>query len=834
MVFGKIFLHLPQTHPVLNSRTLLSVLFLLCSGVAFAQKTIVSGRITEKSTGEPLPFVKVYFKNTKFATSTNDDGFYRIETIFPVDTIKAEMMGYISQEFKVQKDKVQEINFELKDSEASLNEVVVRPPKEDPAILLFKQIQKNKKANNREKLASYAYSMYNKIEFDLNNINDEFTERRVFKPVRFIFDHIDTTEEKRFLPVFLSETISRYHYKRNPKNTKEYIEASQVSGIDNQSVSQFLGDFYQNVNVYDNNIDVFSKSFISPISEFGRLYYDYYLNDSAFIDNNWCYQVLFFSKRKQEPTFTGNFWVHDTTFAIRIMEAEITREANINFVNSLRVRQVYEQVQPEVWMLTRDELFADIYVTNKTMGFYGRKTALYRDFVIDSIADPKVFSGPENVIVRSGAQDKSREWWDSTRYEPLSENERMIYVMIDSLGEVPQVKTYVDIVSMLISGYKVWGPVEIGPYSSMYSFNTVEGHRFRIGGRTSNAFSKRFELSGYLAYGLRDQQFKYRGGYRWMISKKPRLELGMYYTYQLEQLGRSANAFREDFALSTALMRVPNDKLTLIEEYKGYLNREWFSGFNSQIMFRRRYMEPRGVLEYLRTDLNGNNVSVPSVLTSEFIFYTRFAYKERFLEGEFDRISTGTRWPVFTFQYILGLKNFWGGQYNYRKAVMNIGQWFPIGIWGWTRYSVEAGTLWGSLPFPLLFIHSGNQSYYLDEKAFNSMNFFEFVSDKYVQCMVTHHFDGLFFNKVPLFRKLKWREVAHFNAVWGSLSNAHLQEMQLMPIMNSLERIPFMELGVGVENIFKFLRVDVLWRLTYRNNPDVSIFGVRFMADVKF
>lgn len=812
-----------------------SICFLFGLSIAgYSQKTRVLGKVFDSVTQEPLPFVRVFFKHTKFAALTDTAGKFVLETLYPVDTIRAEMMGYDAMEFKVKKDQQQVLDFPLKETLSELTEFEVRPPKVDPAIAIFKNILRNKKVNNREKLQAYDYSVYNKIEFDLNNITDDFTQRKVFKSFNFIFENIDTTDEKDFLPVFLSETVSKYHYRKNPRATKEKIIASRVSGIDNESVSQFLGDMYQNVNVYENNINVFSKSFISPISDFGRAYYNYYLVDSSFLESDWCYRIMFVPKRKQEPTFNGHFWVNDTTYAIRKIECEIAEDANINFVNRLSVLQEYHEVEKEVWMITRDELMADIYVSNKTMGFYGRKTTLYDDFTVNLEQDPSVFKGMDPVEVLEGANERSEEFWDSVRMEPLSNNEQAVYTMIDTLGEIPQVKTYVDIVSTLISGYKVVGPIEIGPYGSMLSFNAVEGWRFRVGGRTSNNFSTRIELSAYGAYGLLDKQFKYAGGYRWLISKKPRMELGMYYSYDLEQLGRSQNAFREDFALASILQRVPNDKLTLIEEYKGYLDREWFPGFSSQIMFRRRAMEPRGVLKYLKIEESGKDSELNRITTSELIFYTRFAYREKFVSGEFDRISLGTRWPVVSAQYTFGLKNFLGGNYDYRKLILNVNQWYPAGIWGWTRYEVEAGKIWGTLPYPLLVIHKGNQSHYMDSKAFNTMNFFEFVSDRYASLMVTHHFDGLLFNKIPLFRKLKWREVAHFSMVYGQLDEKHERELRLLDNMYTLRAKPFMECGVGIENIFRILRVDMLWRLSYLNNPNIYKFGVQFKLDVDF
>lgn len=814
-------------------RTIALIFTIAAPFLGNAQKTIVSGTVTDKATGKPLEFVQVFFVDTKFSTVSDLGGNFTLETYYPVDSIRANVVGYHAQTFKVKNGESQEIHFQLDESVAGLEEVTVTAPKEDPAIRLFKLIIKHKKVNNREKLDSYEYEVYNKLEFDLNNVPDDLGERKVFKSFNFIFDYVDTTGEKPYLPIFLTETVSDFHYRKNPKSQKEIIRASKVSGVQNESISQFVGDMYTNVNIYENNIDVFGKSFISPISDFGRVYYNYYLTDSSLIESDWCYQITFFPKRKQELTFEGNFWVHDTTYAIRKLEWQIADDANINFVNMLWVNQEYEQVEPEVWMLTKDQLIADFYITKKSMGFYGRKTATYLDFRINDIEDPDIFKGLDRIEVLDGAMEKGDEYWDSARHEPLSENEQTVYFMVDSLGSIPQVQTYIDIIATIVTGYLVLGPVKLGPYTSLYSFNQVEGHRFRFGGKTSIAFSKRLELSGHVAYGLRDEEFKYGGGFRWLMAKHPRTEIGFNYLRDVELMGKSQNAFSEDAGIANLLRRTPFNELNFLEEYKGYIDREWFYGFNTKLMVRRRRIEPLGVINYAQIDDAGNVRNISHITSSEIVLYSRFAHKENFVGDELHRVSLGSKYPVVDFQYSFGIKDLWGGQYNYRKAIASVNHWFSIGVWGWMRYRVEAGKIWGTLPFPLLELHPGNESFYYDDLAFNTMNFFEFVSDQYAQLYVTHHFDGFFLNKIPLIRKLKLREVASFNILWGSLDEKHEREMLLLPEMHRLT-IPYAEATIGIENIFKVLRVDAIWRMTYLDHENIAKFGIRFKFDVDF
>ncbi|MFZ4784052.1 MAG: DUF5686 family protein [Flavobacteriales bacterium] len=808
---------------------------------AMAQKTIVSGKVTDATTKEPLLFAPVFFVGTKSGAMTDENGEYRLETYYSSDSLRATSVGYNPITVKIKQGTTSVVNFELTLT-GDLQEVIIRPDEgPNPAIALVKNILRNKKINNREKLDAYEYEVYNKVEFDLNNITAEFQDRKIFKPFEFVFEGVDTTQEKAYLPVFMTESLSDYYFTRDPKVQKEVIKATKVSGVENESINQFLGDMYQNVNIYNNEIVAFQKSFTSPISAYCLGFYDYDLIDSAWIDGKWCYKLQFFPRRKAELLFFGEMWVNDSTYAIKSIDATIAEGANINWIKEFKVYQEFNEVEDEVWMITRDELLIDFNISDKKMGVYGRKTATYKNFVINKPRDPKFYSGITDIVVNEDASEKSEEFWNAARHIELTDKELQIYHMVDTLKNLPQFKTVANIISLFVSGYKVFGKFELGPYYTFYSFNPVEGNRVRLGGRTSNNFSKRIMLDGYLAYGFRDERFKYGGGFIYMLNKNPRMAFGASGKRDMEQLGQATGAFREDNVLSSVFRRNPANKLTDVTELNGYFEREWMYGLSNKIMFNHRVLKPAGdKYRYVRfePDLTAQQ-QVDFLITTEVSLYTRFAYKEKFVYGEFERVSLGTNYPAFEFIYSYGIPKVLGSEYEYQKLIARVQDKTYFGPFGYINYTVEAGKFFGNLPYPLLMMHQGNETFFYDESSYNTMNFFEFVSDEWASVWITYHAEGLVLNKIPLMRRLKWREVVSTKAVVGGYDEKNDDILSRdwdydgQPDIYTLSK-PFVEAALGVENIFKVLRVDALWRLSYLDHENIVKFGIRAMFQVNF
>ncbi|MBC7862762.1 MAG: hypothetical protein IAF38_07295, partial [Bacteroidia bacterium] len=764
-------------------------------------------------------------------TTTDFDGNYRIETKVKGDSLDVNYTGYMPKKFVIKNGAAQTINVSL--SIFSL-EVVNVFPGENPAHKIIRRVIARKEQNNKKKLDGYEYQVYNKIEFDLTNIPKDLKNKKAFKPIKFIFDNVDSTNnngEKPFLPIFMIENLSEYYWRDNPKMKKEVIKASRVTGVENNSVSQVMGDMYQNINVYDNNLLIFGKEFVSPISDNAIFYYKFYLKDSLYIGNTRVYHIYFKPKRKQELVFTGNMWVSDTTFGMKRLEMSIPKDANINFIQGANVIQEYDCVD-SCWMLKKDRLVIDFAMREKGTGIYGRKTTSYKNIVVNKPREQGFFKFGDNIEVEDGANKKNETFWAENRHDSLSTNEQKIIKMIDTIQTLPIYRTWVDIFTIMVSGYAQAGNFEIGPYTNLMSYNRLEGPRFRFGGRTSSKFSRWYELAGYVAYGTKDEKFKYSIGFKSFISKKPHRALcGINYKSDLEILGQSQNGFSQDNFFASFFRRTPLNSLTRVEQTNLWYERDWVAGFTTKISFVNRKLSPVGGFSYDFEKANGEIGQHPYIRTSEFRVNTRFAYDEKFISGDFTRSSLGTKYPVVQVNYSHSLKDIYEGQYQYKKLVLKVEDRIRFSsLLGYTDYAAEAGQYWGKAPYPLLELHGGNQTYIYDYAAYNMMNYYEFVSDKYASLAVFHHFEGLLFNKFPLLRKLKWREVVTYKVLFGSVSDKNKKELIFPNTLHLLNGKPYQEVSVGIENIFKVFRVDAFWRLSYTDktlNPGVYKFGLK-------
>ncbi|HMT29712.1 MAG TPA: DUF5686 family protein, partial [Bacteroidia bacterium] len=487
----------------------------------------------------------------------------------------------------------------------------------------------------------------------------------------------------------------------------------------------------------------------------------------------------------------------------------------------------YTRVNNANWMLSKELLVVDFAARKDGIGLIGRRSASYKDFKINEPAPDSIYSGSVDIKVLDASVSKSEDFWATARHDSLSDREKKIYHMVDTIKTLPAFKTYVDLVTLIVTGYYDAGKFEIGPYFTLYSFNAIEGSRFKFGGRTTNDFNERLRLEGYVAYGTKDEKFKYMGGFRYYLHTKPREAIGFRYKNDVAQLGQSDNAFQDDNILASLFRRNPATKLTQMEGYKVYYEREWFSGYSHKLSLTTGKLSPLGELDYSYYTNEEKSDSNSTINTTELTIQVRFAFREKFVEGETGRISLGSEYPVTQLIYTAGMKGVLESDFAYHKLIAKVDDIVKVPPFGYTYYALEAGKTWGTVPYPLLNVHQGNESYFYDYAAFNMMNYYEFISDQYASLFVVQHFEGFFLDKVPLLRKLKWREVASLRAVYGSLSDENLNILVNPEDIGSLSAKPYVEAGFGVENIFKILRFDFMYRLAYLDKPDISKFGIR-------
>jgi hypothetical protein len=801
---------------------------------AYCQKTTISGKVFDAETGEAIPFVNIGFQHSLVGTISEMDGAFFLSTSKATDTLMVSCVGYELMRLPIARGKEQVIEVKLNPKSIALEAVVVKPG-ENPAFRILKAINAHKKKNDPARLTSYQYNAYTKLRLDLNNVGQKLKDQRMMKDFGFVFDYMDSSEvfSKNYLPLLISETVSKVYRSKSPPVNREVIEAFKVSGIENKTVSQYTGRMYQQLNIYDNFILFFDPGFISPIADFGRLYYKYFLEDSSYIDGKFCYKIAFKPKRKQERTFHGFFWVTDTTFAIKKYELRISSDVNLNLLKDMIATYEYDQVNDTTWFLTHEDLVIDFNVAEKTYGFFARKTAVYDSIRLNVAVPDSVKKLTTDTYIREDKIERNDSFWQASRKSALTEEDSKIYTMVDSVKKVPMYKTLYSMTNMLTNYYFVTGPVELGPYYTTFSANVIEGPRLRLGGRTSNKFSTKVMIGGHIAYGFGDHRFKYGLYLTNMYNTNPRRTSTVSYFHDIRQLGKSENAFLDDNYLTSILRRTPNYKLTMVDQFNAFYEHEWVQGFSNIFKFTCQTIYPTPYVPFVYYNTEGDTLIGEPLTSAEITLSTHFAYREKFLWGKFERLSLGSEYPALDLDLTYGPKGFFGSSYEYFKFRLKISDKLETNPLGFLRYRFIIGKIFGTLPYPLLKLHEGNETYAYDPLSFNMMNYYEFVSNEYVSLWAEQHFQGFFINKIPLLRKLHWREVIGCNILYGRLSDKNKTVMIFPPGLSGLST-PYYEANAGIENIFKVFRIDALWRFSYLDHQNTSPFGIRVSLQLAF
>jgi hypothetical protein len=809
-----------------------------------AQFTI-RGQVIDQDTKEGIPFANVYFPGTTTGTSTDIDGKYEFTTENIRDSLVASAIGYDPLRRPISTENTeQEVNFYLRSSDLTLDEVVVIAG-ENPANRIVQGIIDNKENIRLAGKESYQYESYSKIELDLENIDEKMRKNKLLKPFDFVFENIDSTsDEKPFLPIYINEIISDVYYVKGAGEPKHAIRAQRATGTNNQTVIEYVKRIHEDYSIYDDWIYVLDKPFVSPFSKSGLGYYEYYIIDSTYINGHWSHKLKFKPKRRQEPTFYGDFWVADTSFAVQRVDMRMSPDVNINLVSRILIHEEFEP-RGDYWQPVEKKMVVDFTPSEKAPGMIARRTETYRKMQINQMGTKQQYAEEDEFYLLEEVTVENDSFWQANRHEPLTETEQQIYVMVDSIKNMPIYQTYVQVLETVFVGYFKVGMVEIGPYASAYSFNPVEGDRFRVGIRTNEDFSESLRLGGFLAYGLKDEDFKYGGSLEWLINKRPRIMAGAAYTDDISLNSENSEEFVQGDIFSGLFRRELLQKLIRVREGKVYYERFWKNGLSNRLTILNREMDPYGNIfsdgrgfdyAYLPDPSSLSDIDT-TIRTTEIIFKARYAKDERVVEGEFTRSSFGSEHPIIELQYTLGVNGLMGGRYDYHKINLSYRHYFYMNPIGWMSYRINAGKVFGDVPYLLAEVHAGNEGYFVGRDVFNMMTRYEFASDTYASLLLEHHFDGFFFNRVPLFRKLKFRSYATFKAVMGTMSAANLEANRLnafipteentYPGFRTPDKRPYMEASVGIENILKVFQVEAVWRLSYLDNPQARRFGIR-------
>jgi hypothetical protein len=836
---------------IINLLMLIQLMLIPALPVHAQQLTQVKGYVIDASTKEPLPFVNIVFEGKNIGATTDYNGQYSIATQWASNRITASFLGYRKQTKLVETGKRQVINFELTPDSLNLEEVEIVSKrkryrnKNNPAVELIKRVVKNKDNNRLEKLNYYTYDKYEKVEFDINNITEKFRKKKIFKKIQFIFSYVDTSElnGKPYLPFFLKETLSEVYYRKTPKDKKEYIKASKMIGfhdyLDNQGIGHVIDNMYQNVNIYDNNINLLTNQFTSPISPLAPTIYKFHIIDTLNINGYRCINIAFMPRNKFDFAFVGNLYVtDDEELAVVKVDMRVTKYINLNFVKDLQIVQEFTKVNQDVWLLNKDKLVVDYNIANKSTGLFGRRTNYYDNYILNKPFPDTVFKGAEKSVRLPGSLSRTDEYWKQNRISELSEKEENIYSMVDSVQHDPAFKRTIDVIMLFVAGYWNFNKIDIGPVNTFYSFNDVEGFRLRLGGRTSDKLSKTFRMEGFVVYGFKDERFKYSAKATLSLNKQPLREIPKHsimamYQRETNFPGMEMQFINEDnFLLS--FKRGVADKILYYDMFKLEYYRDWKNDISTTLNFKYMEEKPGGTLKF-----NYADYTKESIISSEIITTIRYAPNETFYQGLDYRTPIITKYPIFQFTYTQGFQGLFNADYQYSKFKFNFFKRFYLSPIGFTNFEIEAGKLFGSeIPFPNMFIHRANQTYSYQIRSYNLMNFLEFVSDQYASLFVEHHFNGFIMNKIPLMRRLKWRSIITFKGIYGGVSDKNnpnvTDGLMLFPVdmygnptTFTLKDKPYIEISAGIGNILKFFRVDVVKRVTYLDNPNVQEYGIR-------
>ncbi|MFT4094313.1 MAG: DUF5686 family protein [Niabella sp.] len=805
--------------------------FILPGVKVFAQKTL-KGVVKDAHSDEPVPFASVTFKNTHTGAITDSSGAFAFTVSdWPSDTLVITNVGYQPFYLTLTRDK-SEFDVTIPMERGTLEDAVVVRTKIDKGLWLWKKIVEHKPENNRYKFDNFSYELYNKLEIDLKNFNSlqKITKLKPLRPINELINkNIDTSEGVKILPAYLTEAISNYYYQKKPLKRREEIIAANTNGIKNESMVKFLGGMDQVINVYNNFINVFNKEFISPISDNGDFYYKYTVADTQYIGGNRYYHLLFRPRRKGMNTFEGDCWVHFGTYAIQKMNLSLDKSADVNFMEKFSYIQEFTRLADSNWFISREKLVVDIVpVGNKTPGLIGRKTSTYKNIVVNdqSVVNKLVQNKEqEEIITMPGAQERSITYWDSTRHESLSKTEKGIAKMIDTLINAPEYKRITKQVAFLGTGYFDVGNVRLGSAYNWFSGNSREGFRMRFDVASNKYFNTKFMYHTYLAYGFGDKKVKGLGELFYLPQKHPRQYWYLGYKNDLDFGQKYYGEISTDNIFSFAI-RKPDIPLKFINLQEGSFEffNELRSGFSVKAGAANRSYTPLANLLPADSFETGSK----HLTTTEAYITLRFAFQEKFLESTFYRASLGSPYPIVEATFTKGISGILGSRYNYSKLLFSVSDYMKISPFGVINYQVYAGKTFGTAPYTFLDVAPGNELYYYNKYAFNTMIRYQYIHDQFAGINYEHNIGNGIFKLVP---KLKFRQFYTIKALWGSLSDAN-KTLNFKEGSNfqSLDGKTYLELGTGVDNILRVLRVDFIWRVLpgeapAANSKNFGVFG---------
>ena len=848
------------------------LLFLLLGCCISVSAQNIQGVVTDSLTNEPIPYLSVFYEGKGVGSITDNDGNYKVETRKGWNKLTFSAVGYVTKVVNIIPGVTKNLNVRMRPDDIMLDEVVVKPKREkysrknNPAVELMKKVIAHKKNNKLSENDYYQYNKYQKITMSLNDVTPEMLEKGMYKKMPFLKDQIELCEEtnKFILPISVDETASQKIYRKHPKSEKTIIKGMSSTGVNElfatgDMLSTVLKDVFTDVNIYDNDIRLLQYPFISPISSSDAIsFYKFYIMDTTFVDKDKCFHLTFVPNNSQDFGFTGHLYVlADSSYTVKKCTMNLPKKSGVNFVDNMDIIQEFEQLPNGEWVLKTDDMIVEMTLMKIMQGFQIRRTTRYSDYAFDEL--------PQQLFKRKGAEIKEADammrgddFWNQYRPVPLTQTESSMDMLVKRLEQMPGFKYVIFVLKAFIENFVETGTkehpskVDIGPVNTMISNNYIDGLRLRMSAQTTANLNPHLFFKGYYAYGFKDHRSKYMGEVEYSFNKKEYLprefpKNSITFSYQYDVMSPTDKFLKTDkdnvfvsFKTSTV------DQMSYVRNIALKYENETQFGLKTTVEVKHSTDEPTGGLAYITND--DQKTLVPEIQTMEASLAFRYAPGETFVNTKQRRIPVSFDAPVFTLSHTAGFKGVLGGEYNYNLTEIGLYKRFWFSSWGKIDMFVKGGAQWNKVPFPLLIMPAANLSYILQRETFNLINNMEFLNDRYASLDVSWDLNGKIFNRIPLLKKLKWREAIGFKMLYGHLTDKNNpmkhpgnSELFLFPTRDGRPtsfvmdpKTPYMECSVGIHNIFKILQIDYVRRLNYLDHPDANKWGVRFMVMMTF
>lgn len=836
-----------------------------------AQVKMIKGKVIDKAINEPIEFVNIFTDSTNILGFTEEDGTFEVLFNSADSLLYFELQGYNSFVIRTDalvSDTVVDVTVYLEVEKNTLSGTVVKSKrtkysnKNNPAVELIKKIIEHKEVNYYYAVQDLQYTQYEKVMLGVANVPKVFTSSIFLKKQAYVFDNKDTITAPglAFTPLLLKESIDRFYVKNNINNPIIVNEALKKvkfneAFLSNQAIDQYLDHVYKNFDlVKDNNVPVMTNLFLSPLAPTAPILYKFFLGDTTYVQSDTIVEIFFGPRNKNDFLFLGTLYVNLSNFAVTHAQMGISKEINLNFVNAMNFEIKYQRNEDGKYYMSYNYLNCRINLYQSEMNsIYGEKTMFIDGFELNSNISDSIWATPQNAYVDEALIEKEDNYWNSKRSIPLTDVEAKTYQNLNILYNDKNFNRKMTWARFIFAGYGNVGPIEIGPTNTFYSWNAVEGFRARVGGRTAINHTKNWMASAYIAYGFKDEVVKYYlSGSLGLYKDKNRKIYDYPYnyiraTYQSDYtLPGQSPGFVQEGSFIFSFKRGTNDKYI----FNKYFSLEYFREMNNHFSivpsFQTKQQLPAGSWYYIKGDATKND-TITSLHTTELGLAMRWAPNETIIQSRTSRTILNNKHPIFTGKIVVGLKeNVFGGEYDYQRFELGVFKRFYLSQFGFVNTSVTGKYVAGrGLPFTILDIPVANQSYWVKPLQFNLMNYMEFISDKSIMIDIDYHMYGFLLNKIPIIRRLKWREVAGLKVLYGSLSevNTPVRNPDLLKFPLNDKGVattrgfgaqPYMEVNVGVENVFRFFSAGVYWRLSYLDALDISKVGLRVGARLDF